>query len=1046
MALTKIRGNTQIKLGSITNVEIAANAGIELSKLAEGAELIKRDGSVAFTGSVNLDGNKLLNVAAPTSSTDGANMGYVDAEVAVVQAEVDAEELARAAADTQLQANIDAEALARANADTTLQGNIDSEAAARAAGDLALQGNIDSEAATRSADDITLQAHIDAEAAAREAADSDLSDRASDLEGRATDLEGRMDSAESDIDSLESRASTLEDGLQAETQARIADVDAEEARAMVAEAALASDLSDEEARAMAAEAVLQSNIDAEESARQAADTNLQSNINTEINDRSNADANLQAQIDVLESDFTADISALETRMDTAEGDIDSLESRMDAAEGDIDSLESGLAQEILDRQAGDAATLASAQSYADQKISDLVDGAPQLLDTLNELAAAIGDDANFAVTLTNSVAAVQAEVDAEEARAMAAEAALAADFAADLNAEAAARAAADVTLQSNIDAEAVIRAAADSALNVRVTAIEAYDKETVYVDNVNGLDQPGRGTLVMPFKSINYAYSQVPVVTGATDLEKVTKFVTEKIIFDLAPGTYTENVQIGFKRARMAIVGNGVRIVGNVKCKVLKADLPVASLESYKAQLPAPFTGTSAQMCFEISGEAGGGLEGDSTAMIVTVTGLTSLDFENGGANYNWDTNHGQFYSYFDNVNLIGGFNMIHDNTVATARAPAVVVELESAKVGNGDSATRSYFGFVPYGAATTVPAYGGLTLKAHNSTIASVLGPTLTIGEVDGCRIYDIDRTMGAVVTNGSVSGSTSTSYVGIVNTQFRAFSGAAGSSVYKMGATGSNVSYKIDAVSHGTLTVGRTLDVAAGRTVTYTLLDRAASVLVVPTGNISSVTVQAALEELQGDVDSINTSLATKASISALNQEISDRIAGDNTLQSNINAEAATRLANDNTLQNNINSEAATRAAGDANLQSQINTLSASFNADLSALDARMDTAESDINALEGRADSSESRLDDLESQTVYIADVVTRETPAGDVNGVNDEFILAHDLVYGSEQIFLNGLLQEPGVGNDYTIIDSTITMNSAPLTNDRIRVTYLKVKGS
>jgi hypothetical protein len=47
---------------------------------------------------------------------------------------------------------------------------------------------------------------------------------------------------------------------------------------------------------------------------------------------------------------------------------------------------------------------ADAKSYADQKVADLVDAAPGLLDTLNEIAAAIGDDANFATTITNNLA------------------------------------------------------------------------------------------------------------------------------------------------------------------------------------------------------------------------------------------------------------------------------------------------------------------------------------------------------------------------------------------------------------------------------------------------------------------------------------------------------------------------------------------------------------------------------------------------------------------------------------------------------------------
>ena len=50
--------------------------------------------------------------------------------------------------------------------------------------------------------------------------------------------------------------------------------------------------------------------------------------------------------------------------------------------------------------AQDAAT----KNYVDTEISGLVDAAPGTLDTLNELAAALGDDANFSTTVTNSIA------------------------------------------------------------------------------------------------------------------------------------------------------------------------------------------------------------------------------------------------------------------------------------------------------------------------------------------------------------------------------------------------------------------------------------------------------------------------------------------------------------------------------------------------------------------------------------------------------------------------------------------------------------------
>ena len=59
-------------------------------------------------------------------------------------------------------------------------------------------------------------------------------------------------------------------------------------------------------------------------------------------------------------------------------------------------------------------------------VANLIDSAPGALDTLNELAAAIGDDANFSTTITNSIAAVQADVDQNEVDGDAADAALSA--------------------------------------------------------------------------------------------------------------------------------------------------------------------------------------------------------------------------------------------------------------------------------------------------------------------------------------------------------------------------------------------------------------------------------------------------------------------------------------------------------------------------------------------------------------------------------------------------------------------------------------------
>jgi len=69
----------------------------------------------------------------------------------------------------------------------------------------------------------------------------------------------------------------------------------------------------------------------------------------------------------------------------------------------------------LDMDAGTSATItglsnpvqnsdAATKAYVDTSIANVIDNAPAALDTLNELAAAMGDDASFSTTVTNSIA------------------------------------------------------------------------------------------------------------------------------------------------------------------------------------------------------------------------------------------------------------------------------------------------------------------------------------------------------------------------------------------------------------------------------------------------------------------------------------------------------------------------------------------------------------------------------------------------------------------------------------------------------------------
>jgi len=71
------------------------------------------------------------------------------------------------------------------------------------------------------------------------------------------------------------------------------------------------------------------------------------------------------------------------------------------------------------------------------------------------------------------------------------------------------------------------------------------------------------------------------------------------------------------------------------------------------------------------------------------------------------------------------------------------------------------------------------------------------------------------------------------------------------------------------------------------------------------------------------------------------------------------------------------------------------------------------------------------------------VDKEIPTGLINGENTVYTLAYNPIPGSEHLYLNGLLQDSGEDNDYTIVDSTITFYDAPLEGMTIKCSYRRV---
>ena len=106
------------------------------------------------------------------------------------------------------------------------------------------------------------------------------------------------------------------------------------------------------------------------------------------------------------------------------------------------------------------------------------------------------------------------------------------------------------------------------------------------------------------------------------------------------------------------------------------------------------------------------------------------------------------------------------------------------------------------------------------------------------------------------------------------------------------------------------------------------------------------------------------------ALAQEVSDRTAGDSTLQSNLDAEQARAEAAEGVLQGNINAEQAAREAADADLQSQIDNLEIAASGDVSLEQAARIAADAAEAAARQAADA------DLQSQ---INNILSNADPA-------------------------------------------------------------------
>jgi len=259
-----------------------------------------------------------------------------------------------------------------------------------------------------------------------------------------------IDSAPGALDTLNELAAAINDDANAfatlttSIAAVQSDVDANETASDNAEAALSTRLDTLEADPTTATALaaVQADVDANETASDNAEAALSTRLDTLEADPTTATAvaAVQADVNQNETDGDAADAALSARIASLESDpttataLAAVQADVNQNESDADTaiaLKADIAGPTFTgtpaaptASAGTNTTQLATTAFVTTAVGNVIDSAPGALDTLNELAAALGDDANFATTITNSIAAVQSDVDQNEVDSDAAEAAL----------------------------------------------------------------------------------------------------------------------------------------------------------------------------------------------------------------------------------------------------------------------------------------------------------------------------------------------------------------------------------------------------------------------------------------------------------------------------------------------------------------------------------------------------------------------------------------------------------------------------------------------
>lgn len=317
---------------------------------------------------------------------------------------------------------INEEIIDRTNADSALSSRIDTlnidlntESVERKAADQVLQVNLDKEVADRTAADKALSTEFTAKLDnTKQALESEVGNINTKLEQEKENRIAGDNALGVRIDSLEAGNTDAMNELKAKVNANTTAINAEKDRAIAKETSLEVKIDTNLQNHKDDMAGINKGILTEKNDRLAGDTLLQTNIDKEATDRANQDTLISNALAQEKADRIAADQALDNKkVDKVDGKVLSSNDFTDLLYAKLDGIEehanyiTKVSELLNDSDFQNAEQVEAA-------IQKIIGSAPEVLDTLAEIAKALGDDPNFAATMTAKLTELENKLEAEK--------------------------------------------------------------------------------------------------------------------------------------------------------------------------------------------------------------------------------------------------------------------------------------------------------------------------------------------------------------------------------------------------------------------------------------------------------------------------------------------------------------------------------------------------------------------------------------------------------------------------------------------------------